>query len=163
MLGPSVYPIATKYMEYLAAHGKSYLTYEEFQARKDLFEKTDILINTHNAKSESSFTLGHNHLSDATEYERQALLGGKPDLEPKEPLILEVPNTTSIDWRDGGAVTPVKNQGQCGSCWAFSSTGALEGSHFLKTGKLTSFSEQQLVDCATISAGYGNYGCRGGW
>ena len=80
MLGPSVYPIATKFMEYLAAHGKSYLTYEEFQARKDLFEATDILIETHNA-SESSFTLGHNHLSDATEFERKALLGGRPDLE----------------------------------------------------------------------------------
>jgi C1A family cysteine protease len=65
----------------------------------------------------------------------------------------------SIDWRNKGAVTPVKDQGQCGSCWAFSTTGALEGFNFVNNGELLSFSEQQIVDCAS-SAGYG---CQGGW
>jgi len=56
----------------------------------------------------------------------------------------------------------VKNQGSCGSCWAFSSTGAIEGAYAIKNKQLKSFSEQQLVDCAGLRAGYGNMGCNGG-
>ena len=162
MLAPSLYQVSTEFMTYLSLHGKSYLTMEEFEARKALYMQTDELIKAHNA-TESSFTLGHNQFSDYTEHERKQLQGGRPDLSPQEPTILETTNEAAVDWRSKGAVTPVKNQGQCGSCWAFSSTGALEGAHFLKTGKLASFSEQQLVDCATSAAGYGNYGCSGGW
>lgn len=62
-----------------------------------------------------------------------------------------------IDWRYHNAVTNVKNQGNCGSCWAFSTTGSVEGLHSIETGKLLNFSEQELVDCSKV-----NNGCQGG-
>jgi len=78
------------------------------------------------------------------------------------PLELKIPKNLpeSVDWRTKGAVTPIKNQGQCGSCWTFSTTGVLEGNYFLQHQKLLSFSEQQIVDCDTKD---GNEGCDGGW
>ena len=98
--------------------------------------------------------------SDFTDHERKKLTGQKPYTHVATGPM-PMPNgglPTNVDWRDKGAVTPVKNQAQCGSCWAFSAVGALEGANQIKTGTLTSFSEQQQVSCNS-----GCYGCGGGW
>jgi C1A family cysteine protease len=79
---------------------------------------------------------------------------------PTPPGPTPGPTGDSVDWRDKGAVNAVQNQASCGSCWAFSACTTLESEHFIKTGNLLKFSEQQLVDCA---GSYGNYGCNGGF
>ena len=108
-------------------------------------------------------------MSDWTVEEYRNLLGYKPELRDVDaPRIYaddEPTNATEVDWRTRGAVTAVKDQGRCGSCWAFSSTGALEARNYQKSGRLTSFSEQQLVDCCINGVGgcYLSKGCDGGW
>merc|ERR1711934_889413 len=137
-------------------------TIEEFTARKALFDVADELVESHN-QTNASFRLAHNKFSDMTEDEKANTRGLIPKNQMErfaEHVVLDESKTpSSVDWR-GTAVNPIKDQGQCGSCWAFSSVCALEGAHYIATGNLLSFSEQQLVDCAKFS--YGNLGCSGG-
>ena len=112
-----------------------------------------------------TYTLDHNQFSgmDTTEFRQYLLSFDKPvtiESNYVQQEIISVPK--SVDWVAAGAVTPVKDQGQCGSCWSFSTTGALEGVYFLKYGTLASFSEQQLVDCDTLTNGGRDHGCNGG-
>merc|ERR1712032_1772227 len=151
------------YMQYVTEYGKSYGTKAEFEFRLEQFKKTLAKMAEHNAQNEHQSTVGHNQFSDWTDAEYKRLLGynfmAEKGLMRGELEELDTSDLAeSVDWVTKGAVTAVKNQGQCGSCWAFSTTGAVEGSMFLSTGTLKSYSEQQLVDCSKN----GNQGCNGG-
>jgi C1A family cysteine protease len=146
-------------MQYLAKFNKVSNDVEMFNARMENFAKADKFIKEHNA-TESSYTVGHNQFSDwfATEYKNMLGYAKFQGQREASTLLDESANTDTVNWVTAGAVTPVKNQGSCGSCWAFSTTGSLEGAHQIATGTLLSFSEEQLVECDTAV----NEGCNGG-
>jgi len=152
-------------------HDKSYLTEANENLHLEVFTQNLNLIEKHNeefAKGMHTYSMGVNYFADWTVEEfRAKMLGVRMNkgtnkglssgLHLRLPSNIELPD--EVDWRIEGAVTPVKNQGQCGSCWAFSTTGSLESAHFRLTGQLVSLSEQQLVDC---SGKFDNDGCNGG-
>jgi len=147
------------------AHGKQYKTKEELVLRRSIYAANVAIVKAHNA-AEKGWTMAVNKFSDLAPEEFKALYasglrtqGAKKKNVNTELLQGKVALPPSVDWNAAGAVTPVKNQQQCGSCWAFSTTGSTEGAVFIAKKTLLSFSEQQLVDC---SGAEGNQGCNGG-
>ncbi|KAF0305907.1 Cathepsin L [Amphibalanus amphitrite] len=152
------------------AHGKNYA--DQFVELKHMqtYAANKAYINKHNAEADAglhTYRLGINKYADMTNEEFSALMTRRKPAglhrqqqQHGRPFVgtgLTAPE--SIDWRDQGAVTPAKDQGQCGSCWSFSTTGSLEGMWKLAGNDLVSLSEQQLMDC---SFSYGNNACNGG-
>lgn len=159
------------WIEFKLKFGRFYNTETEEAKRYTIFQENLKDINKHNNNPAHKYKKGINHFSDLTHEEFRQTMGGcakvpKHILEGNitdgshwvSPAHVEIPD--EVDWRTQGYVTAIKNQGQCGSCWAFSSTGSLEGQTFKKTGTLPDLSEQNLVDC---TKSYGNEGCKGGW
>jgi C1A family cysteine protease len=161
--------LRAKWASFKATHGKSYQPHEE-QQKLSAFVKNTREIEAHNARFAAgleSFHLAHNELSDMAPHEVIAKRTGFRASNRRVNATMfqslgGVRAQKSCDWRAKGAVTPVKNQGECGSCYAFSAIGALEAAVFRNTGRLEVLSEQNIVDCTTDDHTYYSGGCDGG-
>ena len=139
-------------------HGIKYASEFENAYRERIFLENLAKINSHNSNEFRTYDMGLNQFTAMTTEEfAQTYLGTVVESSNNIESVDDL-KVGDVDWVSQGAVTPIKNQGSCGSCWAFSATGGLEGLSKL-TGTLESFSEQQLVDC---SGSYGNQACNGG-
>jgi C1A family cysteine protease len=156
-----------RFNNWKAEHGKSYTSIEQEELRFEIFMQNHESITAHNADSTQTYTMAHNSFSDYSPEEFKSMYTGyvpqeghKSGADNVHEIKEDAP--ASKDWRTTGKVTAVKNQGQCGSCWAFSTTGSIEAANLIKNGgsasdKANIISEQELVDCSRANAG-----CNGG-
>jgi len=146
-----------KFQAHMSYQGLSFGTKDEYMYRFELFAEKEHEINHWNNKQDS-FRLTHNMFSTKTKDEAKKMLGAQVITPDAEPTVFDDSNLKeSMDWRTMGAVNAVKNQAQCGSCWAFGTTAVTEAAHFITSGNLLRLSEQQLVSCEPKS-----HGCNGG-
>lgn len=150
------------YESWLAKHNKAYTLADEKQQRYEIFRDNLRYIDKVNHRN-LSFRLGLNKFSDLSDDEFRSRYLRNISTEPRGHAkklryedVIDVPE--SIDWRTKGAVTAVRDQGECGSCWAFTVAGAVESANQIATGNLVSLSVQELIDCDKPQ----NNGCDGG-
>jgi len=150
--------------DFVATYNRTYSSPEERNLRLQIFRENLGIIELLQKTEQGTGIYGVNMFADMSREEfRTRYLGFRPDLQSENEIPLpnaEIPDIelpSSFDWRQKNVVTPVKDQGQCGSCWAFSVTGNVEGQYAIKHGQLLSLSEQELVDCDDLDDG-----CSGG-
>ncbi len=123
-----------EFLKFVSLHGKSYGTKEEFEFRSEIFKKTLTNLGLENSRKENTFRLGLNKFADWTPDEYRRMLTYRPlGKNNKVAVVSNVPFPTSIDWRERNAVNPVRDQGECGSSWAFSAVAAMESRFFIKS------------------------------
>jgi len=154
------------FVQYIAKFNKTYASMAEFNERLANFQFMHTEIKRLNSEN-STTTHGHNKFSDMTREEYRSMLGLKNQPAPKlhgkkQETLNQTAPPASVNWVTAGYVIAIQDQGQCGSCWAFSATCTNESSWAIShgTAALYNLSEQQLVSC---SSAYGNGGCNGGW
>lgn len=163
--------MSDRFEHWLGKFGRVYVDEAEKGKRFEIFRKNVKYIESHNANSGKKYKLGINAFTDLTKEEFKAMRNGYKPKSSKFPSSLSKSTSfkygnlsldalpVAVDWRKKGAVTPVKDQGQCGCCWAFSAVAAVEGINQITTKKLIPLSEQELVDCDVRGE---DKGCSGG-
>ena len=150
------------FLKWIAEHGRNYHSLAEYLYRLDQFTISHQAIKDINEKPGATSFAGHNKFSDWSREEKENYARGNAvpnNWGDVEQIELDTSNLPSeVNWVTAGAVGPVRDQGQCGSCWAFSAVASMEGHHQINSGELLDLAEQQCVDCDTKS-----YGCNGGW
>ncbi|KAK4797725.1 hypothetical protein SAY86_030051 [Trapa natans] len=160
-------PMSKRHDQWMVRYGRTYANRAEKERRFEIFKTNVEYIDSFNREGGKPYKLEVNGFADLTNEEFRASRTGynKPGISsgdriPMEPALFNGNATpASVDWRVEGAVTPVKDQGNCGCCWAFSAVAAMEGIHKIKNGTLISLSEQELVDCDVDGL---DHGCEGG-